>query len=241
MKIATLMLFLVFGTSCFAQDDPLLRCLGNLGSDPRFSSIADKLSVGTADTTFAMLADTSLANDTERQAIATWATARSECVKGGDEYWRKNYPIQIYAVAFESENTMIASAVDLYNRKISFGEFNKRRDVIKNDVRNKVAAIVQQILNEREAKQQALQQARDAQVSAQQRDQAARQEAQRQYEQAQQAQDDAMRRQAAMSIFLNNMRPNQAFQPIQPYQIPVRPSVNTNCYRIGDQVNCTTR
>jgi hypothetical protein len=55
------------------------------------------------------------------------------------------------------------------------------------------------------------------------------------------AQQDAVRRQAAMQLLLNNMNA----RPIQPYQLPMppppRPSVNTNCVQFGNTWNCTTR
>ena len=59
--------------------------------------------------------------------------------------------------------------------------------------------------------------------------------------QAIQAQHDAVRQQAAMQLLLNNMQA----RPVQPYQLPMppqpRPSVNTNCFQIGNTWNCTTR
>ena len=237
MKTLAFILCIFSATPSIAQQDPLVLCLKQLSSDSRFTPIADKIAITSApDTTFAMLAETSVANDSERLAISAWATARKECVRDGEAYWTKTYPLQIFALANESENAVLAVAVDLYNKSISFGEFNKRRQAIADVARTKIAAVVQQIVAEREVKQQALQQARDAQATAQQRDQAARQEAQRQFDQAQEAQDIAMRRSAAMQMFLNNMRPTQ------PYQLPMpQQPINTNCYRIGNQVNCTTR
>lgn len=58
-----------------------------------------------------------------------------------------------------------------------------------------------------------------------------------------QAADEAdyqARRNAALQYLLGQP-PLPAFQPIQPYQIPVKPTVTTNCYRFGNQVTCTSR
>ena len=59
--------------------------------------------------------------------------------------------------------------------------------------------------------------------------------------QAIQAQHDAVRQQTAMQLLLNNMNT----QPVQPYQLPMppplRPSVNTNCFQVGNTWSCTTR
>ena len=52
---------------------------------------------------------------------------------------------------------------------------------------------------------------------------------------------NAVRQQAAMQLLLNNMHA----RPVQPYQLPMppppRPSVNTNCFQIGNTWSCTTR
>lgn len=53
-----------------------------------------------------------------------------------------------------------------------------------------------------------------------------------------QAQDDA-RRNAALQM-LRNQRPIQ-LAPLVPYQMPVQPTVTTNCHRFGAQTVCTTR
>lgn len=242
MKLLTIALFIFLASPCLAQVDPLLLCLTGLSTDPRFAPIASKVAIGTvSETTFPMLADSTLANNSEKKTISDWAAARKDCVKAGDDYWKTNYPPQIHALAIEAENNMMANAAEIYNRKITFGEFNKRRQSLADELRIKVAAIVQQILSERDSKQQALQQARDAQEAAQQRDAIARQEAQRQFEQAKAAQEIAMRRQAALQIFLRNTRPPEPFQPVPftPMQIPK--TTTTNCYTIGNQWQCTTR
>jgi hypothetical protein len=50
--------------------------------------------------------------------------------------------------------------------------------------------------------------------------------------------EDQARRQAALQYLLGQ-QPRNTFQPMQPYQPP--PTVNTNCYRFGNQLTCTTR
>lgn len=61
------------------QQDPTIACMRNLGSDIRFTSIANKLAVvELRDTTFAMLANESLPNKKEQKAIAAWVSV------GGD-------------------------------------------------------------------------------------------------------------------------------------------------------------
>ena len=239
----------------YAQEDPTITCLKNFVGDQRFSPIENKLSLADArDTTFEMLANQALPSKKEQEAIAAWVTARKECVKEGDAFHRQNYPLQIVTIVTEGENNIGAIAADLYNRKLTYGNFNKRRQGIADDVMNKVAAVAQQMKTQQElqqkteqqAKKQDDQRAQDAALAAQQRDMAEQRAVnERTYraQQAQKQQDDLQRRQASdtllNNILLNNMRP-QPYQAIQPFPMPA-PSTNTNCYQTGNQLNCTTR
>lgn len=54
----------------------------------------------------------------------------------------------------------------------------------------------------------------------------------------QQSASDEQRKNRAMMYLLNQQRQAPAFQPQQPYQ-PPRPTT-TNCYRFGNQINCTS-
>jgi hypothetical protein len=228
----------ILARPCLAQQDPLVDCLKGLAADTRFTPIAAKLAINAAtDTTFPMLADQTIANGAEQKAISDWATARAECVKGGEAHWQQHYPPQLHALAIEAENMMMALAVDLYNKKITFGEFNKRRQVAADEVRNKIVAMVQHLQSEKQAREKAEREARQrSQWQAQQQAQQA-QLAREQME----AQDDIARRQAAMGILLGRMGATPAYAPMRPYQMPTRPSVNTNCSQTGNQLNCTTR
>jgi len=60
--------------------------------------------------------------------------------------------------------------------------------------------------------------------------------------QTRQVDEDALRREKALLMlqYLNTNKPYQIPAP-QVYQLPIRPSVNTNCTTYGNQTNCTTR
>lgn len=225
MRIA-LAILLAVSVTVHAQDDPTVTCLGKLPANKKLTPIVSKLAVSVVtETTFPMLADQSRPNELEKRAIADWAAERNECVKAGDDYWRRTYPPQIHALAIEAENTLMALAVELYNGKVTFGEFNKRRQAASDESQNKMTAILQQMKTQYDAQQQSQ---RLAQQQAEQAQQAIR------------AQDDIARRQAATQILLNQMQMNQP-KPLVPYQMPVRPTYDTNCYQVGNQLNCTTR
>lgn len=244
MKPALFAFLLVVATSCFAQQDPSAVCNRDLAADARFASIADKLPLaGISEMTFEMLANEKSPNAKEQKAIADWVSSHKECTKLGEAFRQQNYPPQVIALLIEADNSVVAVAADLFNRKLTYGAANKRMQSNLDDFRNRLAAFVQQIKSQQEAQRQA----QDAEKAAQQRDAAARQAAQDQAQQAQQAleaqqaqqraaQADAARRQILMQMIQNN-KPT----PIVPYQMPVKPTYNTYCSRIGDQVNCTTQ
>jgi len=218
MRITTLVFSLIAAVPCFAQQDPSIDCIRALPADARFAPIKAKFALGpTSDTTFAMLADESLASDEEREAISVWATARNECIKPGEEFRRRTYLPQVNALLLEAEGALLLLAVDLYNRKVTYAKFNKRRQAAVAELRNKIDAIAQQLSSEQQAQQHANQRAQNA-IDAQR---------------AQEA--EAARRQILMQMIQNN-RPIQ----LQPLPAP-RPSMNTDCYVIGNQMHCTSR
>ena len=241
MKSAAIFLLIV-PVWCVAQQDPGIECVSKLAQESRFTAIAAKLPLKDAtNIPFEMLADESVPTQAERQAIAAWVTAHQACGKSAEAYREQHYPPQVNALLIQANNRFYVIAAELFNSKLTYAEANRRVQSVVDDLRNKVATLIQQAVAEKAAKQEATKQAQQAQEAARLRDESAQREAQRRYQQAQEDQEIAMRRQAAFQYFLSNMR---AFEPkpLQPYQMPpLRQSIQTNCYRIGNQVNCTTQ
>ena len=235
---ATLFAMLAIATSCYAQQDPSIGCNRDLAADPRFASIADKLPLaGISEMTFEMLANEKSPNAKERKAISDWASSHKECTKLGETFRQQNYPPQVIALLIEADNSVVAVAADLYNRKLTYGAANKRLQSNLDDFRNRLAAIVQQIKNQREAQRQEAAARQAAKEQAQQAQQAQEAlEAQRASNQAelQAQQADQARRQAVIQQLLRNMQP-------QPLPNPYLPKSTTNCTAFGNQINCTTR
>lgn len=156
-----------------AQEDPSGPCLHSLGTETRFAPVADKMPItDVRDTTFAMLANESFPRPEEKPVIADLVGAQQACFKDGELWRQHNYPPQIGAMLTEAFNNGVATAADLYNGKLSYSAFNKRRQAIADDARHRVAALVQQIQNQRHAEQQAQKQARAAQQQSLQASQA---------------------------------------------------------------------
>ena len=221
-----------------AEDNPLVACLVTASQDSRLDPLRDKLVVAVpGEETFAMLADQSMPTDQQRAAISIWSDGKHDCVTKWLPWWQEHFSAELVDVAVEVDNQMTFAAVDLYNRKITFGEFNRRSKVARADVKQRVAAIVARIQTAQ--RQQQDQQAAVARQEDWQRQQLAEQEElqRRQLE----AQDDIARRQMAMQVLLRQMRPVAQPAPLVPYQVPVRPIVNTNCMQTGNQVHCTSQ
>ncbi len=217
--------FLAFSYICHAQEDPGLTCNKGLATDAKFATLTRKTSlVSASDLTFEMLADQTFANKKERKAIAIWMQAKDECIKSAQDFRQSNYPPQIRALITEADGSLKALAVDLYNDKITFGEFNRRYQVLANDITNRATVIIQQLKSQQAAQRMAEEQKADEQRMAEQ---------QRADQQA--AQAAALRQQLLLQMIQNN-------KPIQvPLPPPIPPPVNTNCTVFGNSVNCITR
>ena len=257
MRIAILLLigsgWILPITNCLAQEDPSIACGKAHAADARFSLIAKKMPLaGIENISLEMLADESKPNDAERKQLAAYALARNDCLNEGTEFRKAHYPPEIIAAMLEANDKILDAAADLYNRKITFGAWNKQLQSIVSDLRNKVAAVVQRIQSERAAQQQSSAtqanaaaqeksdrdralaereraiQAQEASARAQEAMAEAQQEAVRQ----QQAAAEQQRRQAVLQLFANSYKPIQL--------PPIRPATQTNCIANGNAVNCTT-
>jgi hypothetical protein len=194
----------------------------------RFSQIAGKMLLGDPRKgTFEMRADESYPTEGERKIIGNWANAVTECARLGDTFRQANYPPQIISLLDEGEFTLLELTVDLYNQKITYGTFNRGRQSLANAVKATATEIVQRLQAEHQAR-------KDAQAALRAQERAER-EAQRRADiradQERLAQDDAMRRQAALQILMQ-MRSNVP-QPIKIPPIGARSITQCDGDRLG--------
>ena len=106
---------------CAAQEMSLASCHEKLAAAPGFAILADKVALGAGkNTTPRMLADPSLANNTERPVIGKWAAARADCVKANSRFGNEVYRPPLQAFSMDAENKIMAVAVELYDLKISW-------------------------------------------------------------------------------------------------------------------------
>ena len=111
---------------CYGQQDPALECQYGLEADHRFDSIKQQISLSTSDkTTSEMLADESFPNETQQRAIGMWMTEHSECqrlsLSAGAASSAGNKGLD------EKQETFIWHTIEIYQGRLSFGEYNRRR------------------------------------------------------------------------------------------------------------------
>ncbi len=224
-QLLALVLLLPQHAVCAAQEISLAACLEKLAAVPGFAILADKVALGAGKNTAPrMLADPSLANNTERPVIGKWAAARADCLKANSRFGNEVYRPPLQAFSMDAENKIMAAAVELYDLKISYGEFNRRRQAIDQDLREKTAQLGRQIQQQGLAYEQADRAAREHDRMQRDIEEAERQ-ARQQAEQAQENSAPVSRRQTFPDA------------PRRYQSAPI--TVNRNCYRFGGRITCT--
>jgi hypothetical protein len=225
--LAAVFLLLTHGL-CAAQLDTLASCMDRLATDSRFALVAGKLAVGVlTSATPAMSADTSLASNKELPVIAEWAAARAECLKAESRFGNAIYRPPLQAYGIDAENKVMAATEELFNRTISYGEFNRRRLTIAEELRGKVADLRRQIQSQNAYLEQADRQAREREQMQRDIEGVERQVALAR-QQSEQAYETAARRSARPA------GPDGLRRRPYPAGVPYR-----NCYRFGNQLSCT--
>ena len=219
--------------------DPYVACVRRLAFDTQFEVLSKKLPLYEMTAiSFAMLADDSLATPKERKDILAWFGKQEGCWKDSEELHRSQWPPDIFGL-FQEENSEIHNiGLDLYNRKITFGEANKRVQDYGNSFRARVAATVRQyqaeIAAQKAAAEQQAQRKQDAAEQQAQRNQDAAERLasqQQAYENAQE-QAAAAARQQRKQLIVNFLKQMGELAPHTTY---------TNCYGGAGSISCTTR
>ncbi|MGC2049424.1 MAG: hypothetical protein WA635_12545, partial [Gallionella sp.] len=116
----------ISGYSFAGNQDKTSLCLEGLKNDGRFSSIANHLVLDGQDTASPqMLADETRPDELQLSAIAELIDARSECVNLSPNH-----------VSISLHMTFLGLVQDLYNGKITFGEFNKKWHLLFEEITN---------------------------------------------------------------------------------------------------------
>jgi len=236
-------------TTAPAPVDPFLACVRILSFDIQFENLSKKLPLYDMTTiSFAMLADGSLPTPQERKDLLAWFDRRDKCWKDSEPLHQAQWPAEIFQLSQEGNATIHAIGLELYHRKITFGEANKEIENGGNAARAKLIPIIKRYQDEIAA-----QKAAAAQMAAQKQDASDRLAAQRQanyqaqeqFAAAQEQADQMQRRQLFMNYFgamqqqQVQLRQQQAQQLQQ--QFAPKPTYRTNCSTVGNSTDCTTR
>lgn len=217
-----------------AAEDPSIACFGAISSNPAIEPLQGKvvLQLG-SHPDLSMLANGHRPTKSEKEAIAAWVNEGERCFDLGRTYRASAYAPVIAALIDESMHTLEALVSKLYAGKLTYAEFNERRQQNDDAFRERIAA-AQQTIQSEHARDQSNEQAQQASVEAQQRAAAAQEAAvsAQQEADAQAAQD---RRRALALQALANIRP--VYTPPPPR---MRQTQTTNCYTYGQNTNCTS-
>lgn len=216
--------------------DPSEECFAALESDVRVKPLALKIGAVSLsrprDVSFDMMVSKAFPTKVEKGGLRIWGTAQQACVDMGRGFRQhKTHPAYVAAYeAFQSNGLKLIAG--LYGGALNYGQFIAERDSLVSDMRQKVAAIIQDIQNR--ALAQAVEQAR-AHENAQAQAQAtanAQAQARAQSDALTQHQAQAVARQRALEAELSQARTNAAIQMLlqaRPKPMPMMRSPTVNC------------
>ena len=136
----TIALFLLlFMNGAFADT---YSCINDLGYDSDLFAIRGKVALGSIDQqTFSMLADTSMPNSQEAQALLAWGNKRELCLR--------KFPLSqdspFTSHVLEGFNATQSILLALYRGQISYGDFAGQRLEISNAVNSRTQQMKSQI------------------------------------------------------------------------------------------------
>lgn len=109
-------------------EDPAVKCFDYLYSMPELKHLENKITKNVSEATFEQLANQDKATDQEKLLIAKLAKGVKIC---SDMHLDFTVSRNVHATGIkileENANSRMSSLIDLYNQKISYGEYMKQR------------------------------------------------------------------------------------------------------------------
>ncbi|MHB8562672.1 MAG: hypothetical protein ACYDDA_01775 [Acidiferrobacteraceae bacterium] len=127
--------------------DPGIACAKALETNPEFSIIAGKVAlVDPRQQTFSMLINTSKPDQVEKVAIAKWITDKQACY-ALTQRWRAqyNFPSTLSAIDDANNSKFLNLSANLYNGKLTYGQYAKARAKVFAEVSQQWAEEVQHL------------------------------------------------------------------------------------------------
>jgi hypothetical protein len=142
--------------SLFSAQDPRLECEIRFEKDTRLSSISSKISLRRpSDIGFTMLADLSLPNAAEQRAIALYADNIRKCIKEAEIFRRQNYSSAMMAIISKFDSDFNDATIELYNKKITYGKYNKKIQQLDSDLNDGLGKIAIQVSDQKKEQEEA--------------------------------------------------------------------------------------
>ena len=179
------------GGRVLSPQDPRKECEAKLSNDNRLSVIGSKVSLnGPTEIGFAMLADQSLPSQSEQKAISLFADGVRKCAKDAEAFRQQNYSKEINIILSQFDTNFTDAAIELYNKKMTYGKFNTRLQQLDKDLNEKLASFAKQANSQKNEQDEANRARADAMRDAQRRQDQARQADEQRVQQQRQAEQD---------------------------------------------------
>ena len=198
------------------KQDPRLSCQSSWELDARFTVLATKISLtGLTDLTFPMLSNQAMPSAKEQHSIAALADEFKKCVNQSAQYRSSNYSREVNSLLEREDAAFLDAAIDLYAKKISYGNYNYRVQKIAKESKTSLTLLEQKISSDSaasaaDAKTRAAA-LRDAQIRQDQQQQA-QQYREQQVRQVEEARVEGVRRQWAARCQFEQKNATERYQ-----------------------------
>lgn len=160
MRLSIVIFLAVITTGCATPQqsqqatippNPELGCIEAIVSRADFALIRSKIYLASAkDQPFAMMTNTDKPTEEEKKEIAAWISARQECFNNADSWYQQYSHPQLNAIVRRYTLMFFTLTADLYNGKITYGDYANGRSQIYVHLQSDIAVIIQH-LNEQQA------------------------------------------------------------------------------------------
>lgn len=162
LRLLPVTALLLLGAAKLAIAD-VYTCIGGLDADTSLWPIRGKVALSSsASQPFSMLADSTTPSKEEAQSLLDWGSKREQCVKANP--FPSNNPYRQHVI--EGFNATQSILIELYNGRITYGQFARQRQEIARIVEARTQQMTDQYQQQQYQQQQYQQQRADYQYQA---------------------------------------------------------------------------
>jgi len=131
MKIITLCTIVVALSACATKpDDQFAKCMDAVATNPKYAPLEKKLALGKVSSqTLEMRANNSVASDSDKPLISSWASDRQQCFSAVDPVIQKSMHPKVYALILQTRANAKTLTSRLYEGKITYGQYAEGRQL----------------------------------------------------------------------------------------------------------------